>query len=91
MEKITRVGELTVEGSVHDTAAMVQGKTTLLRDYGFSDGSDGDSQAADSVWPAVDPGTSISGVLGAALTLVLAAGVAVLIRTFRRRRSSAAD
>lgn len=43
-----------------------------------SDNSDG--------WPAVDPGTSVSGLIGGILTLTLAAGIGLLLR---RKKSKA--
>ncbi len=67
-------------GGVHETLSGLQEKTAFLPDYGFkSSGSDTD-HAEESTWPAVDPGTSVSGLVGGLLTLVLAIGIGWLLR-----------
>ena len=74
------------------TAAELQEKTAILPDYAFKDDAgsgaaaagetDGDAAAS---WPAVDAGTSLSGVVGALIVLA----VAVALGFALRRRSSA--
>ena len=60
--------------------AELQGKTAFLPDYGFKESKKG--EASGDAWPAVDSGTSLSGILGGALTLV----TLVLIGTLLKRR-----
>jgi cobalt/nickel transport system permease protein len=77
------------ETRLHRRLAGVQRKTAFLPDYGF--------RAADSVaaasaapeaesWPAMNAGTSISGIVGGLMTLALAclAGLALKHRSIRR-------
>jgi cobalt/nickel transport system permease protein len=61
--------------------ARVQGRTAILPDYGFAGGAEARRQA----WPAVSGGTSLSGLLGAALVLGVALVAGALIRRARRR------
>ncbi len=65
--------------------ARVQ-KTALLPDYTLP-GKDAkeQNQGVDPAWPAVDGGSSIAGLIGAAFTLTLA-GVLGFVLTMRRRR-----
>ena len=46
----------------------------FLPDYGFRKGESIESEPETTVgpaWPAVDPGTSVSGLIGGALTLLM--------------------
>lgn len=79
--------------AAHEAASSAQEKTALLPDYALPEGG-GDKQSASETgasWPAVDGGTSLAGVAGAATTLLLAAAVGLLLkrRAARRRDSSA--
>ncbi len=77
--------ELTApEAGVHRSLASLQEKTTFLPDYGFKAGETvapvEETEGAAAVWPVVDAGTSVSGLLGGLLTLVLAAAIGWLIK-----------
>ncbi len=80
------------EAGVHGWVADLQSFTAFLPDYTFRSGADagvaaeGDTQA---VWPAVDAGTSVAGVVGGVITLVVAAaiGFALSRRASRAERS----
>lgn len=80
--------ELTTSSSVHEAAAGLQEGTAFLPDYGFkqSEASVDEAAAEDEpAWPAVDAGTSLSGVVGGAIV----AGIVVLIGFVLYRRSAA--
>jgi len=67
--------ELESHEAVHKTFASIQEKTAFLPDYGFkkSELAEVEPEAgAKTPWPAVDPGTSISGLIGGGLTLLIA-------------------
>jgi len=65
----------------------VQKRTALLPDYGLPPKEGAAPEAGgEPSWPAVDPGTSIAGVVGAVITL-LAAGLAGFALTRLRRRA----
>jgi cobalt/nickel transport system permease protein len=85
--KVTGEEELAApETGVHSSLAGVQERTSVLPDYGFRKaGAAQPAAAQQAAWPAVDAGTSISGLLGGALTLVLALLIGVLLRRRVRR------
>lgn len=80
------------DGGIHATLSAVQQQTAILPDYGFgaADADSGPGQEQDHaeapVWPAVDPATSLAGLVGGALTLLIAVGIGWLLR---RRTASA--
>ncbi len=69
----------------HVALGALQERMSFLPDYGFRRASADVEEDAESSWPAVDAGTSVSGVLGGAMTLALAGIVAFILR----RRASA--
>lgn len=66
------------EMGVHRQLADVQSATAVLPDYGFRDAHEGAGGA--DPWPAVSAGTSVSGVVGGLMTLVLAAVVGLALK-----------
>jgi cobalt/nickel transport system permease protein len=84
MFKTSGKEELESHESVHVSLAGIQEKTAFLPDYGFKK-SEPETEAK-PVWPAVDSGTSVSGLVGGILTLM----VAVLIGLGLRQRKNAA-
>lgn len=65
--------ELESRRQLHSSLAGIQEKTAFLPDYGFKKGESADEPEAGAKeqWPAVDSGTSFSGLIGAALTILL--------------------
>ena len=62
---------------LHGWLAALQEKTAFLPDYGFR----GDQkEEARQAWPAADPATSLSGLLGGALTLIALGLIGVLLK-----------
>ncbi|WP_025323884.1 energy-coupling factor ABC transporter permease [Deferrisoma camini] len=74
---------------IHGTLARIQEKLAFLPDYGFKDAGESEGAAAPEAetWPAVDPGTSVSGIVGGVITLAVAAAIGLLLR--RRSRAHA--
>lgn len=73
----------------HRALARLQSSTAILPDYAFPKGPDDTTvdPSAKPAWPAVDAGTTVAGVVGGTLTVVL-----VLLLAFAlRRRSTAAQ
>jgi cobalt/nickel transport system permease protein len=56
-------------GHLHDTAAAMQRATAILPDYGFTGG---DAPDEPEPWPVLSRGTTVSGIVGGVLTLLLA-------------------
>lgn len=82
--------ELEGSGSVHETLSGVQEKTALLPDYGFRASGEATGDAgAEAAWPAVSGGTSVSGLVGGLLTLVLAGVIGLGVNLFKTRNKGA--
>jgi cobalt/nickel transport system permease protein len=83
--KVTGSEELEApkEGLLASLAGL-QEKTALLPDYGFKDAgaSEGAGEEAES-WPAVSGGTSVSGLVGAMIVLIFAAGTSLVLYKLR--------
>ena len=88
--KITGKGEL--PGQDHGIPAAlksVQEKTAFLPGYGFKPPANEPKAKEEAPsWPAVDAGTSVSGLIGGVLVLVVALAIGWIIRAFRRNRSA---
>lgn len=67
------------DSAVHRSLAEIQQHTAILPDYGFS--PDG-GELEEETWPAVSAGTSVSGIVGGFMTLLLASlcGYALRVR-----------
>lgn len=83
--KVTGSEEVAASGTAaHETSGKLQEKTAFLPDYAFPSGDEGGAGSESPAWPAVDPGTTVSGVVGALIVLGLAVAAGVLLR--RRAR-----
>ncbi len=76
--------ELESHGHAHKAMAGIQEKTALLPDYGFKKTEP--EAGANPSWPAVEAGTSVSGLVGGVLTLLLVLLIGVILR---RRKDTA--
>ena len=79
--------ELSAPGdAVHGSLARIQEQTAFLPDYGFKAPveTEGTAQAAspegEETWPSVSAGTSVSGIIGGAMTLILAGCIGFVLR-----------
>lgn len=90
MEKTAGTSEFNIPNGIHKILSEIQGKTAILPDYGFKarDDEHEEEPTMDNkeAWPAVNAGTSISGVVGGVFTLSLAGAMGLLIRVFKRRK-----
>jgi len=75
--KVTGETELASNGALFDFFASIQEKTAVLPDYDF--------KASDS---GVISGTTVSGIVGAAMTLLLTIGIATFIRKTRKNKKA---
>jgi cobalt/nickel transport system permease protein len=93
MEKVAGTAELEAEGDLYKKVADIQERTAFLPDYSFR-AKEGEPEGAQTapVWPAVDGSTSVAGLAGGAMTLVLAALAGLAVRAVKRvSRKKAAD
>lgn len=85
MEKVAGTAELEAPDGVHTVLARIQAATAFLPDYAFpEEGAPAEPEAAATV-PAVDAGTSTSGLVGAGIVLLVAVGAGFALR--RRRHA----
>jgi len=83
MFKTAGVEELESDHSIHGSLSNLQEKTAFLPDYGFKQSgtqAEEPEEASEPSWPAVDPGTSVSGIVGGALVLLLSVIIGFLLR-----------
>jgi cobalt/nickel transport system permease protein len=85
LEKVTGSPDLnSEEGGIAGSLEKVQEKTAILPDYSFKQPGEA-TASGDSIpsWPAVDSGTSLSGLLGALIVLTFTILIGYGIRTVR--------
>ena len=70
---------------VHAPLARIQEKTALLPDYGYKSGQSEPAAGAHDSRTAVDAGTTISGLVGGALTLLVAGLIGYVLKRRKRR------
>lgn len=69
---------------LHGALARWQHATSLLPDYSFG-GPEAEGGAAEAAWPAPDPGTSVSGLVGGAIVLLISLGTGLGLGWARSR------
>jgi cobalt/nickel transport system permease protein len=79
------------ETGMASSLKSVQEKTALLPDYNFKYSKEAPQGTGPEnkgrVWPAIEPGTSLSGLIGSALVLAAVLLTGVIIRAVRRKSS----
>lgn len=80
MENVAGTTELEADGDIYSSVGSIQESTAFLPDYSFKS-TDGEGSVA---------GTSVSGIVGAGITLLLAGGTGYLIYAVKRRKEKAA-
>lgn len=78
MERTAGTAELEASGGVHDLLAKIQSKTALLPDYSFNTANEGETDSY--------AGTSVSGIVGGALTLGLTGLIGLTISVFKKKK-----
>ncbi|HOK91855.1 MAG TPA: energy-coupling factor ABC transporter permease [Spirochaetota bacterium] len=72
MEKVAGTAELETPGnSIYEKFKSLQEKTAFLPDYDFKAPQEQAATEEEAKWPAVSAGTSISGLIGGTITLLL--------------------
>ena len=87
IEKVTGKGEL--EEATQGIAPVlkdIQEKTAFLPDYGFKPAADEpNAEESPYVWPGIEPGTSVAGVVGSAIVLMFIFFIGFGIRFFKKQ------
>lgn len=83
MERTAGTAELEASNSVHEVFENIQSKTAFLPDYSFKTTSEVESSG--------NAGTSVSGIVGGALTLGLAGLIGVIISIFKKKKHKIAE
>lgn len=90
MERTAGTTELESPDGIHKTLAEIQSKTVFLPDYSFkvneSENKEATATEAEEAWPAVSAGTSVSGIVGGAMTLALAAVTGFAISAAKKKK-----
>ena len=73
--------EIERSSPVHDGLARLQEQTALLPDYNFRSGEEEDSSESAEPWPAVSAGTSVAGIVGSVLVLLVAGAIGYVLRS----------
>ena len=88
MFKVAGKEKLESRHGVHESLSSLQEKTAILPDYGFKKAGQPQEKPAKQEkqprWPAVDAGTSVSGLIGGGLTLTLAGFIGWILSKRRR-------
>ncbi|PKM78227.1 MAG: cobalamin biosynthesis protein CbiM [Firmicutes bacterium HGW-Firmicutes-15] len=90
MMKTAGIAELEAPDGIHKTLSSFQSETAFLPGYGFksAENEPEESTGSEEAWPAVSVGTSVSGLVGSASTLILAALTGLIISMYKRRSST---
>ncbi len=82
--KTSGTGELAgSRKTIPTTLEKIQEKTAILPEYGFKTEAANPPAETPEYWPSVDEGKTVSGLLGGAITLIMAALIGY---TFKRRK-----
>lgn len=76
--------ELESSNPVHQTLAAIQEKISFLPDYGFKESVDEAAATDNGESEIINSGTSVSGLAGGAMTLLLACLIGMLINKMKR-------
>lgn len=79
--------ELETPRGIHQSMAEIQEKTAILPDYGFkaSKESTPTQNGAVETWPAVNSGTTVSGLIGGLFTLLLTGLIGYGLRVVKKK------
>jgi cobalt/nickel transport system permease protein len=77
MERVAGTAELKAEGAAFDSAAAIQEATAFMPDYSFANEKED---------PPLVAGTTVAGIVGGVLTLVLASGTGFIISKVKSRK-----
>lgn len=86
MEKTAGTTELEANTKLHETLGNFQEKTSFLPDYNFKSSGNEENDNEGENWPTISTGTTVSGIVGGAMTLLLAVVVGIFIGKSKKRK-----
>lgn len=86
MEKTAGTAELEASDEIHAVLSKIQSQTAFLPDYGFQATKEPVAEA-EGVLSSERIGTSVSGIVGGALTLALATCIGLAIHFYKKERN----
>ncbi len=90
MAKVSGREQLESNGPIHKMLSAVQAKIAFLPDYSFKTSSESPAVEQARKWPAVNGGTSVAGLIGGIMTLLLAglAGLGIMyVKKLRKAKA----
>ncbi len=76
------------EHGINPVLKAIQEKTAFLPDYGFRKQDSAEEKKEEPSWPAVESGTTVSGIVGSLIVLVAVVGIGIVIKAVRRKREA---
>lgn len=71
-------------GELHEASERLQSGTSVLPDYGFAATEDDQEEPeSESSWPGVSGGTTVAGIVGGSVCLIVAGGLGIVLRKKR--------
>jgi cobalt/nickel transport system permease protein len=86
MEKTAGTAELNAPNGIHKILSEIQRKTAFLPDYSFKTNEEESAVQVENVGTSINAGTSVSGIVGGALTLIFVAVTGFIIRTMKKKK-----
>lgn len=75
------------EEGIPKTLKEIQGKTSFLPDYNLKQNASESVTNTEERWPGINPWTSLSGILGSLIVLLLIFSIGMGIRVMKRRKA----
>ncbi len=91
MQKVAGTTELSTSDEMHQIFSIIQEKTALLPDYNFKGTEEKTVSENENTWPSVNIWTTVSGLLGGAMTFALAGLIGLIVNLIKRREDVSAS
>lgn len=80
VERLAGTAQLKAEHPVHAALEQMQTRTSFLPDYGFPVPAESEETTEGEAWPAIDPGTTVAGIVGSIMVLGVVALAGMMLR-----------
>lgn len=76
------------QDGIHDLFAAVQSKLALLPDYSIPEPQTGPKHEEDASWPVMSPSTSLAGIIGGIITLLIVSAVGFILMKLNKVKNA---